>query len=194
MQQNKTQSTEPHGRRTFYQRLHLMSLPVGILLGALLFLVSIPIGNGRELFSLTQAAQKQWKVQPFIDGRVAQVENLITIAERYPGVDASLMQELKEAQAQMKHAKSGGVVPVSAADRRLQAAFTSMIGALHQSEQLTQEDKKLIVGVIDAYNEQGTKLGLQAREYNRLAQLAIDLYEKLPTRWLFQKPAIYIEP
>ncbi len=194
MQQNTTQSPEAQQRRTLYQRLHLLSLPVGILLGILLFLISIPIGNGRELFSLTSAAQKQWKVQPFIDGRVAQVENLVTVAERYTGIDASMMQELREAQAQMKHARNSGVVVVSAADRRLQAAFTSMIGALEQGGQLTREDKQLIVGIIDAYNEQGTKLGLQAREYNRLAQLAINLYEKLPTRWLFPKPAIYIEP
>lgn len=186
--------TEAGQRRTLYQKLHLISFQKGLIIGVLLLALSIPVGNGRELVAKTSAAQAQWQVTEFIDGRVTAAGNLSTIAGRYPAAGEEALHELREAQAQLKRVRTGGVVAVSSADRRLQAAMDAEIAALQKTGELTAEDKRLITGVADTFDDHGEKMRRQAREYDRLIQLALDTYEKLPTRFLFPKPQVYLAP
>lgn len=194
LKKEKTLANEAGQRRTLYQRLHLISFQKGLVIGILLLLLSIPVGNGRELIAKTSAAEAQWQMTEFIDGRVTAAGNLATIAGRYPAAGEDVLQELREAQAQMKRVRTGGVVAVSSADRRLQAAMEAEIDALQKTGELTAEDKRLITAVADTFDDNGDKMRRQAREYDRLIQLALSTYEQLPTRFLFPKPQVYLAP
>ncbi|MDR3052025.1 MAG: hypothetical protein LBU67_09950 [Oscillospiraceae bacterium] len=175
-------------RRTLYQRLHLMPLSVGLLLGLVMAVASVPVGNGQELSRMVNKAMAFWQADAYVEGLTAQAANLIKIADRYPQADPKARQALAAAQVNERLAQ--GVADVQKAERELLAAMQKELAVLMASG-VSPEDEHNIQIIATTFNDYRAKLHAMARDYNRVALLAVDAYDTMPFRWLFPRPALY---
>ncbi len=192
-------------RRTLYQRLHLVSLAKGLAIGLVFVLVSIPMGNWRELDRKVGEAQRVWQglevdgkkipgdqqlpIGDIVEGRAAAAANLLAIMSRYQDVAKTERAALEKARNTMHNA--GTPKEIAEANAALQIAISDAVNAVHSH--LNTEDKELLQTVTASFNEHGRKLAIRARDYDRQMQKAIDTYNDLPTRALFSKPELFSE-
>lgn len=196
---------ETGGRRTLYQSLHLIPLGKGILLGLLLVIISLPVGNAKQLYGQMREAQLVWdgvhvdgakvpeaeqlSTEKILAERAGAAANLLVIMERYPQSAVSERNALEKAKAALQRA----VTPTEArlANDALQQAMSGAIDALYAQARVTEEDKKLVLSAVGTFNDHGRKLGVRVRDYDRAMQKALDTYNDIPTRALFAKPELY---
>ena len=198
---------QPTDRRTLYQSLHLMPAWMGMLMGLLLLLISIPAGNWQALDRQVSAARRVWdgltidgskvpkeeqlSMEDILAGRVADAANLLTVMRRYPNAAGEERATLEAARNGMRSAGEPG--QIGAANVTLQEAMKAAVAALYDQANLTGEDDQLVRQVVDDFNDHGRKLRVRVRDYDRVMQKALDAYDTLPTRALFPKPELFGE-
>jgi hypothetical protein len=194
-------------RRTLYQSLHLMPAWLGMLLGLLLVLASVPAGNWKALNRQISATQRVWaglaidgtpvpkneqlSMEAILAGRVADAANLLTVMRRYPDTAAGERAELETARSGMRSAGEPG--RIRAANAALQEAMNSAVKALYEQVRLTEEDDLLVRQVVDDFNDHGRKLRVRVRDYDHVMQKALDTYNELPSRARFPTPEFFGE-
>ncbi len=197
--QGKQPVTGPEhgGRRTLYQRMHLIPQRVGILIAIALIVISIPVGNARELNKKMAAAQRVWDgkatglaMSQIVEGRVADAANLLTIMKRYPKTATPQRDALEAASQQLQ--KAHGVSATARASQELEAALLDASDALLQEQSaLRQEDQQLVKQVVDSASDHRAKQVVLARDYNREAENALKAYESMPARLFLSKPELF---
>ena len=195
------------GRRTFYQRLHMISFGKGLLIALLLIALSVPVGNGQALGGKLSAAQRVWDGlevdnKPIPQERqvpVAQLQkgcadaasNLITLMKSYPDAAAQEREALERARDAMRAAT--GPASTAKADHNLFICFQEAMDALFDQVSITGEPLDLLNEVVVSFNAQRRQLAIRTRDYDRQMQKALDTYNELPTRRLFPRPELYEE-
>jgi len=196
------------GRRTIYQRLHLISLGKGICIALALVLLSVPLGNWRALQSKLDEARRVWDglevdgkkipaaqqtpISQIIEGRAAAASNLLTIMKRYPGAAVAEREALERARNAMRGA--GDPASAERANEALSACVSEGMDALFAQTNISDDDHAWLEQVAASFNEQGRKLFIRARDYNRQMQKAIDAYDEMPASALFARPALFRLP
>ncbi len=193
------------GRRTLYQSLHLISLSKGILLGLILVVLSVPVGNAKEFQGQMREAQLVWEgvhidgkkvpeadrlsTEEILSGQTGAAANMLVIMDRYPRSATNERIALEKARGVLKQART----PEEArqANDVLQKAMSAAIDALYKQTEVTDEDKKLVVTAVRTFNDYVSKLRVRVRDYDRALQKALDIYNDIPTRALFAKPEVY---
>lgn len=206
-QQTPAADVKDAGRRTIYQRLHLLSLSKGICIALALVLASVPVGNARELNRKLDQARRVWEgteidgkaipadqqlpVSQIIEGRAAAAANLLTVMKRYPDAAVIEREALDRARIAMKNA--GDPKSTAQANAALQTCVTEAMAALPAQASVSSEDYELLRQVAASFNEQANRLAIRIRDYDRQMQKAIDTYDDLPSRGLFPRPELFGE-
>ena len=84
----------------------------------------------------------------------------------------------------MERAKTAQAI--SRADQALTAAVSELTTA-----SLSGEEERSMLRAADDFAEQGSFLRQEARAYNKQAEKAEALYEKLPTKFVLPEPDVY---
>jgi len=192
-------------RKTLYQRLHLISFGKGLLIALILIALSVPVGNWQALNVKLDAAQRVWDglevdskpipadqqhpIAELIRERAAAASNLITLMQHYPDVAVEERRALERARDAMQAASDPA--STARADHALFVSFQEAMDVLVSEASLTTEHFELLDAVRVAFNEQGRRLTIRARDFDRQMQKAIDTYDDLPTRQLFARPELY---
>ncbi|MCL2810644.1 MAG: hypothetical protein FWD25_01995 [Clostridia bacterium] len=195
------------GRRTLYQRLHMIPFGKGLLIGLLLVVLSVPVGNWQALNSRLAAAQRVWDglevdnkripqdrqvpIAQLIKGCADAASNLITLMNHYPSVAIQEREALERARDAMRTAS--GPVSTAQADHDLFVSFEAAMGALQDQTGIADESERfeLLGEVVASFNTQRRQLVIRTRDYDRQMQRALDTYNELPTRQLFPRPELY---
>jgi len=201
--------TQKTGRRTLYQRLHMISFGKGLLVALLLIALSVPVGNGQALGSKLTAARRVWDGlevdnKPIPEDRqipVAQLHkgcadaasNLLTVMSHYPQAAAPEREALERARDAMRAAT--GPASTAKADHNLFICFQDAMDALQSQTQINNESERLelLNEVVVSFNAHRRQLAIRSRDYDRQMQKALDTYNELPTRRLFARPELYEE-
>jgi len=167
------------------EKLHALPRAAGIAAMIALLVVSLFVGNFRALQNATpKAFYKNRDVQSILEDRAAQAGNVVTVATR-AGLDAQLILDATNAVNALEAAKSAR--DISRADQKLTAA----VAELTTAEINDEETRGSMLRAADNFAEQGSFLRQTAREYNRQAEKAVELYESLPTKFLLAEPDVY---
>ena len=202
---NKNSDNKDLDRKTLYQRLHLVSFGKGLLIALVLIALSLPVGNWQALNAKLEAAQRTWEglevdnkpipadqqvlISRLIKERADAATNLLTLMNNYPNVGVEQRQALERARDAMRAASDPA--STARADHDLFASFQEAMDALISQTTITPEHYELLDAARVAFNEQGRKLTIRARDFDRQMQKAIDTYNDLPTRRLFARPELY---
>ncbi len=184
--QKKTASQTGKARQEKSARQRLYDLPqaAGIVILCALLALSLFAGNFRALQGATPASFiRQGDVQNCVEARIAQANNAVTVAER-TGLSKEAIAAVENACVALEDAKSAR--EISRADQALSAAVAELTTA-----QLSGEDAKNMLRAADNFTEQGSFLRQEARAFNEKAKKAKEVYEKLPTKFLFDQPDLY---
>ncbi len=166
------------------EKLHALPMAAGVAAMILLLALSVPVGNFRALQNASPEPFYQRRdVQYILEERIAQAGNVVTVATR-AGLDANLILDVENAMQAMSEAKSAR--NISRIDQKLTAAIAELTTA-----QLTGEDAKTMRRAADNFAEQGSFLRQEAREFNRRAEKAMELYQSLPMKFLLAEPDVY---
>lgn len=166
------------------QKLYDLPRAAGIAILCALLAVSLFAGNFRALQGAApKAFIRQGDVQSIIEDRIAQAGNAVTVAER-AGLSANAINAVESACATLEKAKTAR--EISRADQVLSAAVAELTTA-----ELSGEDAKSMQRAADNFAEQGSFLRQEARAFNKEAEKAEELYEKLPTKFLLAEPDVY---
>lgn len=187
------------GRRTLYQRLHLISLRGGVILALCMVLASVPLGNWRVLSQKVGAAERVWNGQrpgdlsmaEVMTGRVADAANLLTIMKKFPDAMQAERNALESASQKMREAQS--MSQIAQATTTLEQGIQKGALALYEQPEITQEQKRLVQQVTDSSNNHTMQQVILKRDYNRVMQEALDTYNELPARMLLTKPELFGE-
>lgn len=167
------------------EKLHALPQAAGIALMIVLLALSLPIGNYRALQNATpKDFLRQGDVDSIIEDRIDAAQNVLTIARRAK-LDGREIQAAENAAEALEEAKTAR--KISRADQTLTAA----VSELTTDSMLTGEDSVYMQRAADDFAEQGSFLRQEARAYNQQAEKAAELYEKLPTKFLFAEPDMY---
>ena len=176
-------------RRTLYQRMHIIPKKVGLIVCVALMVISIPLGNYRELSKHVVKATATLQVEGLLVRRAQQATNMLSVANRYPALGEEERIALRAAQASILRARSAHDQAES--DHALTFAMGAMVEALYSDPGVTEADRRSILAAADFFNQNGTEMKIQVREYNRLIAQAIETYDMLPTKFLFQRPVLF---
>ena len=165
-------------------RLHALGQAAGIAIMALLLVVSLFVGNFRALQNATpKAFLRQGDVKSIVEDRIDAAQNVLTVAQRN-GLSTSAIAAAESAIGALGQAKTAQAI--SRADQDLTAAVSELTTAA-----LTGEEERSMLRAADAFAEQGSFLRQEARAYNKQAEKAEALYEKLPTKFVLPEPDVY---
>lgn len=178
---------QPSGGKKKKQRRDI-PYALGMTLMVLTLLVSLVAGNARALQKAQKDARSAWKVEAFVDGRVAEARNLLKIAGRYDVLTDGERRAIEDAADALNRAKTAR--GTSAANDALQAAMTDASARL-MAGGISATDEDLLSGVMDDFLESGNMLRQQARRFNEAAKDAVELYDRLPTKFLLPRPDYY---
>ena len=184
-QKNK-KAPKPHGKIGRF--LEKIPYTAGIALCVVMLLVSVVAGNARALSAATSNAMREWTVSDYIDGRVGEASNLLTLCSRN-GVSAEIIDALSDAKDALKKADDDSVSLVISLNQSLETAASNASAAL-LSGNLSKVDEQSLSTTMDDFREQGNFLRQQARAYNEEAREALELYEKLPAKFLLPRPQL----
>ena len=180
----KGQPAKPEQKRGLKERLHSLPQAAGIALLILLLALSVPAGNFR---ALQNAAPKDFtrsrEVVSILEDRADAARNILAVARRC-GLSAADIAAAEAAVAALEEADSAR--EVSRADQALMQAASLLTTA-----QLSGEDARSMLAAADDFAEQGSFLRQQARDYNKKAEKALRLYDRLPAKALLREPEIY---
>ena len=164
----------------------LLDLPqaAGIAILVLLLVISLFAGNFRALQNATpKAFLRQGDVKSIVEDRIDAAQNVLTVAGR-AGLSEDAIHAVREAIGDMERAKTAQAI--SRADQALTAAVSELTTAA-----LSGEEERNMLRAADDFAEQGSFLRQEARAYNKQAEKAEALYEKLPTKFVLPEPDVY---
>lgn len=169
------------------EKLYRLPRAAGIAILAALLVVSLFVGNLRALQNATPTAfLRQGDVKSIVEDRIDAAQNAQTVAQR-AGLDAALFDAVDNAVRLMESAKSAR--EISRADQALSAAVSEMID--QAGDALGGENLTMLTRAADSFAEQGSFLRQEARAYNKKAEKADRLYDRLPTKFLLTEPDMY---
>lgn len=178
------QTEKARQEKSVKQRLYDLPQAAGIVILCALLALSLFAGNFRALQGATPAAFiRQGDVQNFVEARIEQASNAVTVAER-AGLSREAIAAVENACTALQDAKTAR--EISRADQTLSAAVSELTTA-----QLSGEDAKSMLRAADNFTEQGSFLRQEGRAFNEKAEKAKAVYEKLPTKLLFDQPDLY---
>jgi len=164
--------------------LHRLPRAAGVVIMALLLALALPVGNFRALQNAAPKDFVRWgDVQSIMEDRVDAGENILAVARRV-GMSESEIDAAAQALSAFEGAKTAR--EISRADQALSAAMAELTGAALESE-----DARSMLRAADTFAEQGSFLRQEARAYNKKAERAEKLYEKLPMKALLSAPDVY---
>lgn len=165
-------------------RLRDLPQEAGIAILALLLVISLFAGNFRALQNATpKAFLRQGDVKSIVEDRIDAAQNVLTVAGR-AGLSEDAIHAVREAIGDMESAKTAQAI--SRADQALTAAVSELTTA-----SLSGEEERNMLRAADDFAEQGSFLRQEARAYNKQAEKAESLYEKLPTKFVLPEPDVY---
>lgn len=180
------QLVQKEEKKTFFQKVYDLPQAAGIALMAALLVMALFVGNFRALKGAEPGAfLRQGSVKTIIEDRIAEAGNVLIVAKR-ENVDASLVTNLETAQKALSESKTAK--EISAANALLTTAVSELMEA---TVGMDAENQTMLMKAADAFAEQGSFLRQEAKAFNKQAKKAKDLYEKLPTRALFEQPDWY---
>ncbi|MCI7736230.1 MAG: hypothetical protein MSL26_03675 [Clostridiales bacterium] len=169
------------------EKLYRLPRAAGIAILAALLVVSLFVGNLRALQNATPTAfLRQGDVKSIVEDRIDAAQNAQTVAQR-AGLDAALLDAVDNAVRSMESAKTAR--EISRADQALSAAVSEMID--QAGDALGGENLTMLTRAADSFAEQGSFLRQEARTYNKKAEKADRLYDRLPTKFLLTEPDMY---
>ena len=169
------------------EKLYRLPRAAGIAILAALLVVSLFVGNLRALQNATPTAfLRQGDVKSIVEDRIDAAQNAQTVAQR-AGLDAALLDAVDNAVRSMEGAKTAR--EISRADQALSAAVSEMID--QAGDALGGENLTMLTRAADSFAEQGSFLRQEARAYNKEAEKADKLYDRLPTKFLLAEPDMY---
>lgn len=164
--------------------LHDLPRAAGIAIMALLLAAALFAGNFRALQNASPKDFIRWgDVRSIVEDRIDAAENIVSVASRV-GLDANAVNAAESAMAEFEKAKTAR--DISRADQALTAAMAELTGAA-----LEGEEARNMLRAADTFAEQGSFLRQEARAYNKKAEKAEKLYEKLPTKFVLPQPDVY---
>lgn len=161
---------------------------LGMTLMVVTLCISLVAGNARALQKAQKDARSAWKVEAFVDGRVAEARNLLKIAGRYDVLTDAERREIEDAADALDRAKTAR--ETAAANDALQGLMSDAAARL-MAGGIKASDESLLSGVMDDFLDNGNMLRQQARRFNEAAKDAVELYERLPTKFLLPRPDYY---
>lgn len=161
---------------------------LGMTLTVIALCASLVCGNARALQKAQKDARALWKVEAYVDARVAEARNLLKLAGRYDALSGEDQKALEDAANDLEKARTAR--ETAKANDEVQAAMSAAAAAL-MAEGLSTTDETLLSGVMDEFNNNGNMLRQQARRFNEEAQEAKELYGRLPTKFLLPAPDYY---
>ena len=165
-------------------RLRDLPQAAGIAILVLLLVISLFAGNFRALQNATpKAFLRQGDVKSIVEDRIDAAQNVLTVAGR-AGLSEDAIHAVREAIGDMERAKTAQAI--SRADQALTAAVSELTTA-----SLSGEEERNMLRAADDFAEQGSFLRQEARAYNKQAEKAEALYEKLPTKFVLPEPDVY---
>ena len=168
----------------FMERLRDLPQAAGIAILVLLLVISLFAGNFRALQNATpKAFLRQGDVKSIVEDRIDAAQNVLTVAGR-AGLSEDAIHAVREAIGDMESAKTAQAI--SRADQALTAAVSELTTAA-----LSGEEERNMLRAADDFAEQGSFLRQEARAYNKQAEKAEALYEKLPTKFVLPEPDVY---
>ena len=177
---NKPQEKRPGIK----DRLHALPLGAGIAALIVLIALALPVGNFRALQNASaEPFYQRTDVQYILKERLAQAGNVVTVATR-AGLSADLILDVSDAMEGLEAARSAR--EISRMDQKLTAAVSELTTA-----ELSGEEAKNMLRAADNFAEQGSFLRQEAREFNRRAEKAMELYQSLPMRFMLAEPDVY---
>lgn len=167
------------------EKLNSLPKAAGIAILVVCILSGVTLGNGNALSSAQREANRSLPaVQEILSERGGKASNLITLCERYlPGSDVTA--QLKAARDAVSSAQSAE--EMYDANLLLSGTAEAAYIALDQAG-LSDTDKRLLTGAMDELRSSQLQLERDAENYNDEIDNAIDVYRKLPTRFLHQEP------
>ncbi|MBP3657246.1 MAG: hypothetical protein J6K32_11195 [Clostridia bacterium] len=184
------QSSRPAGaeqKTGLMGKLQAIGQGTGVAIMVVMLALALLVGNFRALQNATpKAFLRQGDVASIIEDRADAAGNALTVARR-AGLDETIYQSVEKAVEELE--KANTAKEISRADQDLTAAVSGMIA--DAGNKLDGENKKMLTRAADDFSEQGSFLRQEARSYNRDAEKAEALYEKLPLKFLFAQPDVY---
>ena len=180
------QASAPQKKENGGLMARLRDLPqaAGIAILALLLVISLFAGNFRALQNATpKAFLRQGDVKSIVEDRIDAAQNVLTVAGR-AGLSENAIRAVEAAIGDMERAKTAQAI--SRADQALTAAVSELTTAA-----LSGEEERNMLRAADDFAEQGSFLRQEARAYNKQAEKAEALYEKLPTKFVLPEPDVY---
>ena len=180
------QASAPQKKENGGLMARLRDLPqaAGIAILVLLLVISLFAGNFRALQNATpKAFLRQGDVKSIVEDRIDAAQNVLTVAGR-AGLSEDAIHAVREAIGDMESAKTAQAI--SRADQALTAAVSELTTAA-----LSGEEERNMLRAADDFAEQGSFLRQEARAYNKQAEKAEALYEKLPTKFVLPEPDVY---
>lgn len=183
----RSQTPKTPEKKGFKEKLHDLPQAAGMAIMVVLLALSLVVGNARALQS---AAPKdfirQGDVQEIIEDRVTAAGNALMIAKR-AGLSDTVYTDVQNACDRLEKEKTAR--GISEANESLTTAVSDM--AVQAGDSLDAENKRLLQSALDDFTEQGSFLRQEARSYNKEAEKAEAVYEKLLLRFLFDEPDVY---
>lgn len=180
-QRQNPQKREEKGMK---RKLHDLPQAAGMAIMAALLVLALFAGNFRALQNVTPGAfLRQGDVKSIVEDRIDAAENILTVAAR-AGLNDNAVNAAESAMKAMEKAKTAR--EISRADQELTAAMSTLTTA-----DLSGEDARNMLAAADDFAEQGSFLRQEARAYNKQAEKAEALYEKLPTKFVLSEPDMY---
>lgn len=184
MQSKRPKQGKKGGAKEALQRIPQAA---GVVIMLLLLVVSLFVGNFRALSGATpKDFIRQGDVKSIIEDRIDAANNAMTVAKR-AGLDDEVFDGVDHLINSMEGAKTAR--EISRADQDLTAAVVEIITAA--GERLDDENRAMLQSAADDFAEMGSFLRQEARAYNKKAEKAEALYEKLPTRFVLPEPDVY---
>ena len=178
---NTQKNTETKNKKN---ALHDLPRAAGIAIMALLLAAALFAGNFRALQNASPKDFIRWgDVRSIVEDRIDAAENIVSVASRV-GLDANAVNAAESAMAEFEKAKTAR--DISRADQALTAAMAELTGAA-----LEGVEARYMLRAADTFAEYGSFLRQEARAYNKKAEKAEEVYEKLPTKFVLPQPDVY---
>lgn len=166
-------------------KVHTMSAKTAILLMVICILLGITLGNRNALHqAIAKAEQGFADVSLLTDRRVEKAHGLLTLLNRY-NPDSDATKALSGAIDRAKKAKNPEAILT--ADQEIAEISQVALNEL-PSSMAYAVDETLANGLKDELSTVDRQIARMKRTYNEGFQEAIDVYQKLPTKWLFKNP------
>ncbi len=167
------------------EKLNRLPKAAGIAILVVCILSGVTLGNGNALRDAEREANRSLPaVQEILSERGGKASNLITLCERYlPDSDATA--QLRAARDAVSAAQSAE--EMYDANLHLSGTAEAAYIALDQSD-ISETDRRLLTGAMDELRSSQLQLERQARSYNEEMDDVLDVYRKLPTRFLHEEP------